>query len=255
MSDSVHIERHEGVALVTMALPHKRNALTAELYPLLARRLEELQRDSQVRAIVLSGGEHFCAGGDLSALDLPAFEMRRQMHEGHRVIRAIIGGERPVLAAVQGNAFGAGLSLAMACDFVIADENTSFCAAFGRVGLTPDYGLLWTLPQRVGMSATREIVMFCEPVGGARAHELGMVDRLCEPDAVPETALALAQRLAQAPPATLATTKRVLARLPMPLDTMLAWEADTQSLLVRTDDFDEGVQAFRERRPPRFRGQ
>ncbi|WP_428266084.1 enoyl-CoA hydratase/isomerase family protein [Haliangium sp.] len=254
MSDTVLVERHEGVALLTMALPHKRNALSKELYPVLADRLQELEHDPEVRVIVLSGGSHFCAGGDLSALDLPLLEMRREMHLGHRVIRSLIGGEVPVIAAVQGTAYGAGFSLAMGCDFVVADPATTFCAAFGRVGLTPDYGLLWTLPQRVGMGATREIVMFCEPIRGERAHQLGLVDRLCAPGEVQETAMGLARRLAQAPPATLATTKRVLARLPMSLDTMLAWEADTQSLLVRTDDFAEGVRAFMEKREPRFSG-
>lgn len=254
MSETVLVERRGGVALLTMNLPAKRNALAAELLPVLSQRLTEMQDDPEVRVIVLSGGRHFCAGGDLSGLDVPLLEMRRAMQVGQRVIRTVISGQKPVIAAVEGNAYGAGFSLAMACDFVVADEQTSFCAAFGRVGLTPDYGLLWTLPQRVGIGKAREIIMFCEPIPGTRAHQLGLADRLCETGKVAETAMSMAERLTLAPPATLATTKSVLARMPMNLDTMLAWEADTQAMLVHSEDFSEGVQAFQHKRPPRFRG-
>jgi 2-(1,2-epoxy-1,2-dihydrophenyl)acetyl-CoA isomerase len=254
MSETVLVEHRGGVGLLTMNLPQKRNALAAELLPALLQRLTALQDDPEVRVIVLSGGRHFCAGGDLSGLDVPLLEMRRAMLIGHRVIRAVIGGQVPVIAAVEGNAYGAGFSLAMGCDFVVADEQTSFCAAFGRVGLTPDYGLLWTLPQRVGIGMAREIIMFCEPIPGPAAHQLGLVDRLSETGKVLETAMAMAERLTLAPPATLATTKSVLARMPLHLDTMLAWEADTQAMLVHSEDFREGVQAFQQKRRPRFRG-
>lgn len=254
MADAVLIERQGAVAVVRMNLPQKRNALGAALVPALAEALTALQDERELRALVLTGGAHFCAGGDLAGLDDPPLAMRHSMQIGHRIIRALTGGPLPVVAAVEGTAYGAGFSMAMACDFVVAEENTSFCAAFGRVGLVPDYGLLWTLPQRVGIGMAREIMMLCEPIPAARARELGLVDRLCETGKGLETALALAQRLAQAPPATLATTKAVLARQPLSLDTMLAWEADTQTVLVRTADFSEGVQAFTQKRPPHFQG-
>lgn len=254
MSDAVLVERHAAVAVVTMNLPQKRNALDISLVEALVESLTRLQDSGEIRALVLTGGRHFCAGGDLSALDNPPLAMRRAMQMGQRIVRALTAGPLPVVAAVQGTAYGAGFSMAMACDFVVADEGASFCAAFGRVGLTPDYGLLWTLPQRVGIGVARELVMLCEPVPGTKAHELGLVDRLAESGKVPETALDLAERLAQAPPATIATTKSVLARQPLSLDAMLAWEADTQTLLTGTADFAEGVQAFAQKRPARFQG-
>jgi 2-(1,2-epoxy-1,2-dihydrophenyl)acetyl-CoA isomerase len=255
MSDEVIVTRHDAVAIVTMNRPTKRNALGTELYPLLAKRLAELQDDSTVRALVLTGGEHFCAGGDLADLKLPGLEMRRAMHVGHGIVRALVGGRLPAVAAVQGCAYGAGFSMAIACDFVVADETAVFCAAFGRVGLVPDYGLLWTLPQRLSIAKTREIVMFCEPIRAAEAQQLGLVDRLVEPNNALESATRMAERLAAASPGSLAATKAVLSRLPMNLDTLLAWEADMQTLLLNSADFAEGVQSLQERRAADFKGQ
>jgi len=243
------------VVVVSLNRPERRNALDEPLVAALAENLRVLQADLQVRALVLTGGENFCAGGDLALLNRPALQMRSAMNVGHGIVRALVGGRLPTVAAVRGSAYGAGFSMAMACDFVVADECSSFCAAFGRVGLTPDYGLLWTLPQRVSVGVAREIVMFCEAIPGKRAHAMGLVDHLAEPGRVEEFALQLAMRLAAVAPATVATTRSVLARQPLTLDTVLAWEADTQTLLTRTDDFAEGLRAFREKRAAAFRGE
>ena len=254
MSDTVMLERRGAVAIVTMNLPQKRNALARELVEPLTKQLYELQDDQSVRALVLHGGKHFCSGGDLGSLDWPALEMREYMQLSHRIVRHLIAGRLPAVAAVEGNAFGAGFSIAMACDFVVADNNSAFCAAFGRLGLVPDLGLLWSLPQRIGMGKTREIMMFCEPVTGAPAQAMGLVDKLVDAGTVLDTAISMAERLAAAPPGSLSTTKAALARLPMNLDAMLAWEADTQAMLVRSEDIREGIAAFREKRAPQFKG-
>lgn len=254
MPDSVLLERRGAVAIVTMNMPQKRNALGRELVEPLTKLLHDLQDDNSVRALVLHGGKHFCAGGDLGSLDLPGQEMRQYMHLAHRIVRTLIGGRLPAVAAVEGNAFGAGFSVALACDFVIADSSTAFCAAFGRIGLAADLGLLWTLPQRVGIAKTREIMMFCETIAGADAQALGLVDRLVDAGKVLDTAITMAERLAAAPPSTISTTKAALARYPLNLDSMLAWEADTQAMLVQSEDVREGIQAFREKRQPQFKG-
>src|SRR5271165_1242887 len=253
-SDAVLLERRGAVAIITMNRPHKRNALAVELYSLLSKTVNDLQDDPSVRAIVLCGGRHFCVGGDLGSFDVPTLELRTAMQVGQRIVRALIGGRLPAVAAVEGNAYGAGFSLALACDFVVADDSATFCAAFGRVALMPDYGLLWTLPQRVGIVKAREMVMFCEVLSATQAHELGLVDRLVAPGTVLESAVGLAERLAAAPPGAIATTKSVLARGPLTLDILLAWEADTQTLLIGSDDAKEGIQAFRQRRNPEFKG-
>jgi 2-(1,2-epoxy-1,2-dihydrophenyl)acetyl-CoA isomerase len=254
MTGAVSIEHHGTVAVLTMNRTAKRNALSAEFSAQLADTLRELQDEPKVRALVLFGGKHFCAGGDLADLNAPALAMRRAMQVGQGIVRELTGGRLPVVAAVEGNAYGAGFSMALACDFVVADEATTFCAAFGRVGLQPDYGLLWSLTQRVGIGVAREIVMLCEPIPGIQAKEWGLVDRLSEPGRVFDTALALAHRLAAAAPGAIATTKAIVSRQPLPLDTMLAWEADTQALLLRSEDFTEGVEAVTQKRPPSFKG-
>jgi 2-(1,2-epoxy-1,2-dihydrophenyl)acetyl-CoA isomerase len=254
MTGAVSIDHHGTVAVLTMSRPDKRNALSVEFSAELAETLRKLQEEPKIRALVLFGGKHFCGGGDLADLNAPALAMRRSMHIGQGIIRELTGGRLPVVAAVEGNAYGAGFSMALACDFVVADEATTFCAAFGRVGLQPDYGLLWSLTQRVGIGVAREIVMLCEPIPGNRAKEWGLVDRLCASGAVFDTALELAHRLAAAAPGAIATTKAILSRQPLTLDSMLAWEADTQSLLLRSEDFAEGVEAFAQKRAPSFKG-
>lgn len=255
MSEPVKLERDGRVAIVSMNVPRRRNALAMPLVEALDSTLRKLMEDPELRAIVLRGeGGHFCAGGDLSSLDATLMETRAGMQVGHRMIRTLVEGRLPVIAAVEGNAYGAGFSIAMACDHVIADAKTSFCAAFGRVGLMPDYGLLWTLPKRIGLAAAREMVLFCEAISGTAAHELGIVDRLSDEGGVLPLALERAHRLASAPPASLATIKAAFARAPMSLDVMLAWEADTQTLLVGSEDFKEGARAFLEKRTPVFVG-
>ncbi|MFT3754423.1 MAG: enoyl-CoA hydratase/isomerase family protein [Pseudoxanthomonas sp.] len=252
--DLVLVERHGSVALLTLNVPKKRNALSRWLARALADALETAALDKDVRALVLNGGAHFCAGGDLDDLAIPALEMRAAMQHGHRAIRALTGGRLPVVAAVQGSAFGAGFALALACDFIVVDANSTFGSAFAKVGLTPDYGMLWSLPQRVGMGTAREILMFAEPIKGEQAKAIGLADRLVETGQVLPAALELAAKLAALPPGTVATTKAVLSRTPMALDPMLAWEADTQAMMVGTADFAEGIKAFAERRAAVFKG-
>jgi 2-(1,2-epoxy-1,2-dihydrophenyl)acetyl-CoA isomerase len=254
MNEPVLVERRGRIAIVTLNLPEKRNALGAALYPALSRTLAELQNETSLRALVLHGGKHFCAGGDLAALDSEPLSMRDAMHIGHLAVRTLIGGRLPAVAAVSGSAFGAGFSLAMACDFVIGDPSTTFCAAFGKVGLAPDYGLIWTLPQRVGIGRTRELLMLCRQIPADEALSLQLLDRLVGPGETLGAAIRLAEELAAAAPATIATTKSMLSRLPLSLDTLLAWEADTQALLARTHDVREGIHAFAERRSPNFKG-
>ena len=254
MNSAIHLEHRGAVALVTLNLPDKRNTLVPELYRALAETLEHLQDERAVRAIVLNGGAHFCAGGPLDGLDTRGLAMRADMRCGHRVVRAIVSGRLPVVAAVEGAAFGAGLSLAAACDFVVADEASRFGAVFGKVGVMPDWGALWTLPQRVGLPKARQLLMFQQVLNGEQAASIGLVDFLVPAGEVLDTALLRAEQLAQAAPGPLSATKSFLARTPMSLDALLEWEADMQALLIGSADFAEGREAFFAKRPAAFTG-
>lgn len=254
MSDLVLVTRQDAVVQLTMNLPQKRNALETALTDALADELEALQRDASCRAVVLSGGKSFCAGGSLDSLKTNGLAMRGEMRAGHRLLRLINAGRLPVVAAVEGAAFGAGLSLAALCDFVVCDSETKFGAVYGKVGIMPDWGALWILPQRMGIGRTRELVMFSQVVSGVEAKSIGLADVLAEDGQVLPAALAWAQRLAAAAPGAISATKAALARQPLALDAMLDWEADTQALLIASDDFAEGRDAFFGKRAAQFKG-
>lgn len=253
---SVLIETADAVAIVTLNEPATRNALTPSLRDTLMEALSGLVASPACRAIVLTGAEtSFCAGGDLNSLpDHDPMAIRRRLGRSHDLIRLIVAGPKPVIAAVNGHAFGAGLSLAAACDVVLASPAARFGAVFGKVGLMGDMGLLWSLPQRIGVAQTRRLLFTSATLDAEAALGLGLVDRCAGPETLVEEACALARGLAEAPPLAVAATKAVLARGPASLDHILAAEMDQQTLLFSTEDFVEGRRAFMERRSAVFRG-
>lgn len=254
MNGTVLQSREGSVAILTLNLPDKRNVLVSELTDALGDALQALQHDGSCRAIVITGGRHFSAGGSLDGLSTKGLDMRADLRKGQRVVRAIVTGRLPVVAAVEGAAFGAGLSLAAACDHVVADPSAKFGAVYGKVGIMPDWGALWTLPQRLGLPRARRLAMFCEVLGAAEAVAIGLADELAPEGEALATALARATTLAEAAPGAIGATKAVLARAPQSLDVLLDWEADTQALLIASDDFAEGRDAFFARRAARFSG-
>ncbi|MEM5386658.1 enoyl-CoA hydratase/isomerase family protein [Paraburkholderia phymatum] len=264
MSDDFAIERaplvqtktHGAVTLIRLNLPDKRNALVETLREALIAALEQAQHDSACRAVVLTGsGTSFCAGGDLDGLrDHEPLNVRARMQRGQQLIRLIAAGDKPVIAAVNGAAHGAGLSIAAACDFVVASRAAKFGAVFGKLGLMADFGLLWTLPRRIGMAQTRRVLFSSRVLDAQEAHALGLADQLAEPADLIADALALAQSFSESAPVAVAMTKAALAKPVDSLDAALALELEGQTLLFSTDDFVEGRSAFRERRPPRFQG-
>jgi len=254
MSEIVTLQRHGAVAVLTMCQAEKRNALSTELNDALTAQLAMIQSDHSVRSVVLTGGRHFCAGGSLDTLKTKGLAMRADMRQGHQLLRLINAGRVPVVAAVEGAAFGAGLSLAAICDFVVADSKTKFGAVYGKVGIMPDWGVLWVLPQRMGLGRTRELTMLSQIWGGREAKEAGLVDILAEDGQVLAKAMERAELLAQAAPGALSAAKAALARFPQSLDVMLDWEADTQALLIASDDFAEGRDSFFEKRAAKFSG-
>jgi 2-(1,2-epoxy-1,2-dihydrophenyl)acetyl-CoA isomerase len=255
MSNLVESSRDGMVAIVTLNLVDKRNTLSVEMRHELLAVLEGLQLDDTCRAIVLTGaGGTFCAGGDLSAMrsDDPVGS-RHRLELVQRIVRLLLAGQKPSVAAVEGHALGGGLALALACDMVVAHPQTIFGASQSRVGLMPDMALLWTLPQRVSMGKAKQIMMLGKPFTGAEAAALGLVDVLAEHRPVLEVALEEAKRFAAAPPLAVALTKAALARA-TDLESALAMEADGQVMLFQSADHAEARAAFFAKRPPSFHG-
>jgi 2-(1,2-epoxy-1,2-dihydrophenyl)acetyl-CoA isomerase len=257
---TVEYRVEDAIATLTLARPEVKNALgPAEWRALdaLARRAGD---DPEVRVLVVTGaGGTFSAGGDLKTmperLALPRHARRAQLLEDAQVVRTLRGLQKPIIAMIDGAAVGAGLSLALACDVRIAASTARLGAAFHKVGLTGDFGLLWLLPRTVGPTRAMDLLLTAEIVDGARAEAMGLVTRAVDPARLVEETYAYAARLAAGPPIATALTKRGLhLALERELADLMAWEADAQATCSRTDDAREGVTAFLERRPPRFSG-
>lgn len=256
VADLVVVEAEDSVTILTLNDPGRRNAISPDMRMQLVDRLDAALADDGCRAIVLTGaGGHFCAGGDLTNFGgMSGIEARRRMISVHRVIRALVTGEKPVVAALEGSVSGGGLSLAACCDIAVAAASARFSAAFNRVGLVPDMGASWVLPLRMGLGRARMVMMTGETFDAATAERWGLVERVVGDGETRAVALALARDLATRAPLALGFTKALLAQMPRDLDTMLRAEADAQALLFATSDLEEGRSAFLEKRRPNFSG-
>lgn len=257
MAGHLQITRQDQVTVLSLDNPGSRNALSTNMVIELIDALEAAFADSDCRAIVLTGtGEHFCAGGDVSEMqaDRPVLGSRLRIERAHRIVRLLNGGPKPVVCAVEGFAYGLGLSLAMACDFVIASETASFCAVFNKVGLIPDMGLMWSLPQRIGLGQAKQLFFTARQVKVEEAQQLGMVDQRVISGSAEAEAITLAQQMAAAAPIPVALIKAAYAKGDITLDDVLRTEVDHQPALYLSQDHSEGVAAFRARRTPVFTG-
>lgn len=245
-----------GVRVIRLNYPARRNALSLELRAELFAAFEAAMADEGVRAIVLTGsGGAFCAGGDISTMqNVAGVGGRQRLANLHRLVRLIAAGPKPVIAAVEGFAYGAGMSLALLCDQVVAAADAKFCCSFSKVGLMPDMAALWSVPQRVNAGWVKRLLMLAEEIDGRMAGQIGLADQVTAPGEALETALALAAKFASLAPLPVAFTKAALARGPQPLEAVLAQEADGQALLFNSADFAEGRDAFLAKRKPVFSG-
>ena len=248
-----------GVSTITLNRPDALNSLTVPMKRALLAAFEEVAARRATRAVVLTGaGRAFCAGQDLrERLEPDAAPLGEEVRERYNpIIRAMRGLEKPIVAAINGVAAGAGASLAMAADIRIAADTASFSLAFGRVGLVPDSGATWFLPRLVGATRAVELALLNEPVSAPDAVRLGLVGRVVPADRLPSVAQEVAARLAAGAPRATALTKRALdAAWERDLDAALDAEAELQDEAGRTKDHAEGMAAFLEKRAPRFTGE
>jgi 2-(1,2-epoxy-1,2-dihydrophenyl)acetyl-CoA isomerase len=256
VAELIETTRDGDVVIVTLNDPAKRNTLSIPMRYELIEALEALQLDETCRAIVMAGaGGAFSAGGDISAMrsDDP-IGSRHRLDLVQRIIRLLLAGRKPTVAAVEGPAVGGGFAVALACDKVVARRDAVFGASWAKIGLMPDMGLIWTLPQRVGIGKAKEIMMLGAPFSGEEAAALGIVDVLADPASAMEVALQEARKLAKAPPLATMLVKAAFARGPMSLEASLALEMDGQPFLLQSADHAEAREAFFAKRPVVFKG-
>jgi enoyl-CoA hydratase/carnithine racemase len=249
----------EGRTMVlTLSNPEHRNALGPEIYAAGVEALNAADSNPEVRSVVITGaGSTFCAGGNLQRLlenrQKPP-EVQAQSIDGlHGWIEAIRTFPKPVIAAVEGAAAGAGFSLALACDFIVAADNAVFVMAYSSVALSPDGGATWSLAQALPRQLVSELLMGGERVGSARLHELGVVNRVAPAGGALAEALALAGRLNERAPNVMASIKELVAEAgTAPLARQLASERDHFVRNLHHANGGVGIEAFLSRQPPRY---
>ena len=246
----------EGVATLTLNRPDSLNALSAELRGELLKAFRACARDDAVRAVILTGaGRGFCSGADLRGGSGERDFRRVLEREYNPLIRSIRDLRKPVIAAVNGVAAGAGVSLALACDLVYAAEEARFIQAFVKIGLVPDSGSTRTLVRSLGRHRAAQLMFSGEPMSAAEARDAGLVNVVVPGDQLSGTVREAAARLAAAPTRAIGLAKRAInAAEDASLDESLALEAQLQELAGRTEDHAEGVAAFTEKREPKFVG-
>jgi 2-(1,2-epoxy-1,2-dihydrophenyl)acetyl-CoA isomerase len=254
--EAIRYELGDGVATITLARPESLNALNGTMRAELLAAVKAAGRDEAVRAVVITGeGRGFCSGADLRGGSSEREYRRVLTDEYNPLITALRDMPRPAIAAVNGVAAGAGMSLALACDLVYAADDARFILAFGRIGLVPDSGLTRTLVRALGRHRAAALVFSGEPLGAAEAQAAGLVNGVVPPDQLAATAYAAAATLAAAPTRAIALAKRAINHAEDALlSESLAMEAALQELAGRSEDHAEGIAAFSEKREPRFLG-
>ena len=262
MSEVVSTQRDGATLILTINRPEALNALNRETTRALTAAFDGASRDDDVGAVILTGaGRAFCAGADLkdvsARIDAGDVDVGNDLRANYAPLtRAIRRCPKPVIAALNGTAAGAGMSLALACDLRIAATGSQLIVAFVRVGLVPDAGSLFFLTRMLGLSKATELAITGDPLSGEDALRLGLINALVPPDQLMAAARERAAKLAAGPRQTIGLIKRGLERsLGLDLEQTLELEAGLQTLAGRSPDAQEAIRAFVEKRPPRFKDQ
>lgn len=250
---------NNGVATLTFNRPEVFNSFNREMALLLQKQLDASEENPEIRAIVITGsGKAFCAGQDLKEVTTPELHpgFKKILEEHYNpIIERIRAINKPIIAAVNGVAAGAGANIALACDIVVASEKASFIQAFSKIGLVPDSGGSFYLPRLIGFQRASALMLLGDKVAAQQARELGMVYKVFEPETFQQQALDLALEMAKMPTKALGLTKQLLnASFNNTLDQQLTLESTLQIQAANSNDYKEGVTAFVEKRKPNFKG-
>jgi 2-(1,2-epoxy-1,2-dihydrophenyl)acetyl-CoA isomerase len=254
----LEVTHTDGIATVTINRPHRKNAVTGDMWAELATTFRTLAADSDVRCVVITGaGGEFCSGADLSARSASGKQVH-QLAAMRHVNDAALSLHRmpqPTIAKVRGVAVGAGCNLALGCDLVVAGETARFSEIFAKRGLSLDFGGSWLLPRRIGLHRAKELALFGDIIPASEARELGLVNRVLPEAELDAFVDAWARRLASGPPIALALTKRMLNNaMNVTMEEALDDEGAAQTVNFGTKDTLEAMEAFVQKREPRFKG-
>jgi 2-(1,2-epoxy-1,2-dihydrophenyl)acetyl-CoA isomerase len=261
MYEHIQVTESDCILTITLNRPDRLNAFIGHMRRDLAEALEHAGSDRNVRVVIITGaGRAFCAGGDVAFMAelmkrREAEEFSRILGAGRRVIFAIRQMTKPVIASINGPASGAGFNLALACDLRIASTNATFSQSFAKVGLHPDWGGSYFLPRLVTPNKACEMFFLGDSIDAEEAARLGIVNQVVAPEELETATMQLAERLRAAPPIALAAAKHaVYMSQAAELEEMLRYETEVQLRCFDSDDGHEGVQAFLEKREPKFTG-
>jgi 2-(1,2-epoxy-1,2-dihydrophenyl)acetyl-CoA isomerase len=253
------VERAGAVTTLTLNRPEAMNALDLTMRGELAAALDEIEADEGARVVILTGaGGNFCAGGDVKTMRArrhTAAEGRARVEALNRMVLRLVDFPKPTLAMVDGYTVGAGSNLALCCDLIVASERAKFGELFWKIGLVPDGGGTWLLSRVVGMARAKELIFTADIIDAAEAARIGLVNRVVPSAALEATTRALAEKIAAGPPAVLKMAKQMVNRAATSdLAAALDREAFAQGIAITSDDHQEGLAAFFEKRPPKFTG-
>ena len=256
---TILITKEENVATITLNRPEVMNAVNEEMLKELVEATREVGDDEAVKAVILTGaGRAFCAGGDLEA---PMYkitnsaEMRRLIAEFGKIPLNLRNMLKPVIAAVNGAAVGAGLGFALAADIIIASERARFGHVYRNIGLMSDCGSIYFLPRLIGVSKACEIIFTGKIIDAREAERIGLVNKVVPADQLEAVTKELALKLAKGPSVAIGLAKiSIYQGLGMDLPTAIEWEARAHAISMLTEDMQEGIKAFKDKREPVFKG-
>lgn len=257
MSENLLYDLQNGVATITLNRPDRYNAFDNDLSFAFIKMLKKVRKDPEVRVVVLTGaGKAFCSGQDLKDVQGKKRSLGESVEKRYNpMIKLVMGIEKPFICKLNGVAAGAGASLALACDYVIASEKVKMVWAFANIGLVLDSGSSFLLPRMVGRQKAFELATLGEKITAQQAMELGLVNRVVAPEELDQAVEELALRYAKAPTKAIGLIKRMLNRsFSSSLDEMLEMEKHGQEIAGRTEDYKEGVASFVEKRDPNYKG-